>query len=907
MLRKYAATEILSATMAPMGAKALARYAHRHQFAYEPRPGYLYVRSRAISSRTNDNFDTFPAEEIEKSYASFVGKPVFVNHNNDNHHRARGVVIDAALHRDRNPDGSPDTWVEVLMEVDAIRFPKLAAAIVAGHIDRTSMGTDVAYSLCSFCGNKATTPLEYCAHIPKMKGQRIYRTTASGKKEGVLVSEICHGLKFFENSLLVEEPADPTAFFLGVEGHGVQKAASKTAGWSQARHPEPIVHVMGTRPPRPLQTGDTLMHPDSGYTTKIVGHSPSLLMVDGRSMPMHRAPMEGDHSNSIIGESVEDHDEARRKLDEVGTPQERDFLKSNPTGPSRYSHKVAHETGDDHIHLSDAARQEMIDASNAGKNYADMQAHYQKTPVNTHDHSDLLAHMLTAHEGHDSLQHYTHQELLDEHGQEHDDYHEDWPNAVHMDGHHFHEAKRLPAGKPPVTRPIKPKTALEVYGERFSHYSEGINSVNDAHDEGFAHLTDGGMHHAHCCDGHASRYPGSEPCEGLSFSELRTKMPHGSTCDECMDEITQSRQHTARECEYGEECPHFDPEEHASHYREPHEMKQHMLLKGIDVYHKPEVGHLPENHPLNDHFGTDDDLHAEQHEQNHWEDTYHSRKAAEGDVGSQINDLFKGHPGHDMLRTNPHGPTFHSKRITPRLAYGEQMAPADVDTLRDEECPVCGEADAYDGNECQVCGFIAPPKMFMDPDLDAAKQQDLRGEMQQEMLADPNGDGMPDVIPGSGNPGTDAPPMDAEQVPDPDDVAQQQVNQIVDEQDPLQPEELDENGQPIMQANPMQQEMPGDPNAEPMLPEDVAGDDGQGAPGTPNDGVADLTCPACGYVADASAPQSVDMDTPMADPAAAASTEGALCPQCGQAPLVSIKQVQESMTQLSSLFPVIRL
>jgi hypothetical protein len=43
------------------------------------------------------------------------------------------------------------------MEVDAVRFPKLAEAILAGHIDRTSMGTDVAYSVCTACGNKAST------------------------------------------------------------------------------------------------------------------------------------------------------------------------------------------------------------------------------------------------------------------------------------------------------------------------------------------------------------------------------------------------------------------------------------------------------------------------------------------------------------------------------------------------------------------------------------------------------------------------------------------------------------------------------------------------------------------------------------------------------------------------------
>ena len=186
-LRKFATLAVLDARMW----NDTRRTAHRATFQYEPREGFIYVRSRAISSRTNDNFDHFPAEEIEQAYLSFVGKPVFVNHHNDNHRRARGVIIDAALHRDTLADGQPDTWVEVLMEVDAVRFPKLAAAILRGDVERTSMGCDVAFSVCSVCNNRASTPMEYCRHIPSMKGQKVRRVTASGTQEDVLVYEKC--------------------------------------------------------------------------------------------------------------------------------------------------------------------------------------------------------------------------------------------------------------------------------------------------------------------------------------------------------------------------------------------------------------------------------------------------------------------------------------------------------------------------------------------------------------------------------------------------------------------------------------------------------------------------------------------------------------------------------------------
>jgi hypothetical protein len=166
MLRKYATLVVEDAQVYHAG-DSLVKSGHRAVFQYIPREGYLYVRSRAISSRCNDNYDYFDAEEIKGNgsttgYKTFIGKPVFVNHHNEDHRRMRGVIIDAVLHEDRNPDGSPDTWAEVLMEVDAVRFPKLAQAILAGHIDRTSMGVDVERSTCSVCANVAKTPSDYC-------------------------------------------------------------------------------------------------------------------------------------------------------------------------------------------------------------------------------------------------------------------------------------------------------------------------------------------------------------------------------------------------------------------------------------------------------------------------------------------------------------------------------------------------------------------------------------------------------------------------------------------------------------------------------------------------------------------------------------------------------------------------
>src|SRR4029077_2581438 len=61
-----------------------------------------------------------------------------------------------------------------------------------------------------------------------------------------------------------------------------------------------------------------------------------------------------------------------------------------------------------------------------------------------------------------------------------------------------------------------------------------------------------------------------------------------------------------------------------------------------------------------------------------------------------------------------------------KLGYGEVTAPPDVDTLREADCPVCGDSD-FDGEQCKKCGFQKPPDQYMDPDLDKAKEVDLRG------------------------------------------------------------------------------------------------------------------------------------------------------------------------------------
>lgn len=171
------------------------------QSDFKIKPGFLYTQVRAISARVNQNYDGWPSEELKKAAHTFVGKPVFVNHANENPELARGVIVAS-----RYLESGQDKYIEVIQEVDAQRFPKLAKELREGGLDSVSMGAEAGFTICSICNNHATNEVNMCDHVRYHKGE--FLPGKSGEPE--LVYESCHDLKFFELSY-VFDPADETA------------------------------------------------------------------------------------------------------------------------------------------------------------------------------------------------------------------------------------------------------------------------------------------------------------------------------------------------------------------------------------------------------------------------------------------------------------------------------------------------------------------------------------------------------------------------------------------------------------------------------------------------------------------------------------------------------------------------
>ena len=143
-----------------------------------------------VPPHRNNNRDIFPESQLKIATKKWIGMPLCRDHESSSVDGIRGIILDA--HYDEKYK-----QVVGLCALDRVNYPDLARKVETGLVRYGSMGTAVEISICSECGNKASTQKEYCPHV--------MNKTAHG--------EINVGLKPIEYSLVVQ-PAEPGAILL---------------------------------------------------------------------------------------------------------------------------------------------------------------------------------------------------------------------------------------------------------------------------------------------------------------------------------------------------------------------------------------------------------------------------------------------------------------------------------------------------------------------------------------------------------------------------------------------------------------------------------------------------------------------------------------------------------------------
>lgn len=152
----------------------------------------------------NRNCVGFPLRELLKfnvddgmlAYKTFVGKPVHIEHDNQDPTKAIGVIVDAVLRPTEGYGGGKMWRLFKLLAIDRTKNVERARKIIARELNTYSMGAWVQSFTCSYCGS----PMGACAHLKANSKRDFYEL------HGKLVYRLCKGIKGFETSS-VEDPA----------------------------------------------------------------------------------------------------------------------------------------------------------------------------------------------------------------------------------------------------------------------------------------------------------------------------------------------------------------------------------------------------------------------------------------------------------------------------------------------------------------------------------------------------------------------------------------------------------------------------------------------------------------------------------------------------------------------------
>jgi hypothetical protein len=185
----------------------------KYQISSNPRDYVLIPAISIPSGLPNRNGVAFPLDSLTEfntehgcqAYKTFVGKPMFIEHQNADYTKAIGVVADAAL-RPMTGFGNGRVWKLLkLAAVDRNKGYEVAPRLLDKTLNTFSMGSYVGRYTCGCCG----ATMGQCSHINKRNAKDFYVL------DGKLVFRQVHDIVGFEYSV-VTDPA-----FLSAAGHSL--------------------------------------------------------------------------------------------------------------------------------------------------------------------------------------------------------------------------------------------------------------------------------------------------------------------------------------------------------------------------------------------------------------------------------------------------------------------------------------------------------------------------------------------------------------------------------------------------------------------------------------------------------------------------------------------------------------
>jgi len=150
----------------------------------------------------NRNCVGFPRRELVKfnieagrlAYKTFIGKPVHVEHDNEDPTKAIGVIVDSVLRPTRGYGAGRMHRLFKLLAVDRTKNPMMAQKIIDREVNTYSMGAWVKSFECSYCG----APMGRCSHLHPNRPRDFYELM------GRLVYRWCIGVNGFETSVVFD-------------------------------------------------------------------------------------------------------------------------------------------------------------------------------------------------------------------------------------------------------------------------------------------------------------------------------------------------------------------------------------------------------------------------------------------------------------------------------------------------------------------------------------------------------------------------------------------------------------------------------------------------------------------------------------------------------------------------------